>query len=30
VPWLWELPPVDRRYYPLYAAYVDLAIPFCT
>ena len=30
VPWLWELPPTDRRYYPLYAACVDLAIPFCT
>jgi len=30
VPWLWELPPTDRRYYPLYAACVDLEIPFCT
>lgn len=30
VPWLWELPPTDRRYYPLYAACVDLDIPFCT
>ncbi|MBP1632692.1 MAG: amidohydrolase 2 [Acidobacteria bacterium] len=30
VPWLWELPPTDRRYYPLYAACVDLGIPFCT
>jgi uncharacterized protein len=30
VPWLWELAPTDRRYYPLYAACVDLGIPFCT
>lgn len=29
LPWLWELPPTDRRYYPLYAACVDLGIPFC-
>lgn len=30
VPWLWELPPTDRRYYPLLATCVDLDIPFCT
>ena len=30
VPWFWEAPPTDRRYYPLYAACVDLGIPFCT
>ncbi|MEL6891807.1 MAG: amidohydrolase family protein [Actinomycetota bacterium] len=30
VPWLWELPPTDRRYYPLYTACVDLGVPFCT
>ncbi|MGI9603159.1 MAG: amidohydrolase family protein [Acidimicrobiales bacterium] len=30
VPWLWELPPTDRLYYPLYTACVDLGIPFCT
>jgi hypothetical protein len=30
VPWLWGLPPTDRRYYPLYAACVDAGIPFCT
>jgi uncharacterized protein len=30
VPWLWELPPTDRRFYPLFAACVDLGIPFCT
>ncbi|MCO4769392.1 MAG: amidohydrolase [Deltaproteobacteria bacterium] len=29
LPWLWELPPDDRRYYPLYAACVDLGVPFC-
>lgn len=30
VPWLWELPPNDRRYYPVYAACVDAGVPFCT
>jgi predicted TIM-barrel fold metal-dependent hydrolase len=30
VPWLWELPPNDRRYYPLYAECCELDIPFCT
>ena len=30
VPWLWNLPPDDRHYYPLYAACVELGIPFCT
>ncbi len=30
VPWLWRLPPTDRRYYPLFAACVDLGVPFCT
>ena len=29
LPWLWRLPPDDRRYYPLYAACIDLNIPFC-
>ena len=29
LPWLWRLPPNDRRYYPLYAACVDLGVPFC-
>jgi predicted TIM-barrel fold metal-dependent hydrolase len=29
VPWLWNLPPSDRRYYPLYAECVQLGIPFC-
>ena len=30
VPWLWGLPPNDRRFYPLYAECVELGIPFCT
>jgi predicted TIM-barrel fold metal-dependent hydrolase len=30
VPWLWGLPPNDRRYYPLYAACCDLGVPLCT
>ena len=30
VPWLWDIPPDDRRYYPLYAECVELSIPFCT
>ena len=30
VPWLWNLPPNDRRYYPILAACVELGIPFCT
>lgn len=30
VPWLWNLPPDDRRYYPLYAECCELGIPFCT
>ncbi len=30
VPWLWDLPPNDRRYYPVYAACVDLGVPVCT
>jgi predicted TIM-barrel fold metal-dependent hydrolase len=30
VPWLWDLPPDDRRYYPLYAECCELGIPFCT
>ena len=29
VPWLWNLPPDDRRYYPLYAECVELDVPFC-
>ncbi len=30
VPWLWDLPPNDRRYYPVYAACVEEGLPFCT
>ena len=30
VPWLWRAPPTDRRYYPLYAACVELGVPFFT
>ncbi len=30
LPWLWELPPDDRRYYPVYSTCVELGIPFCT
>lgn len=30
VPWLWEVPPTDRRYYPLYASCVELGVPFFT
>lgn len=30
LPWLWELPPTDRRFYPVFAACCELGIPFCT
>lgn len=30
VPWLWNLPPNDRRFYPLYATCVELGVPLCT
>lgn len=29
LPWLWNLPPDDRRYYPVYAECCELGIPFC-
>ncbi|MBZ0121764.1 MAG: amidohydrolase family protein [Sandaracinaceae bacterium] len=29
LPWIWGLPPNDRRYYPLYAECVELGVPFC-
>jgi uncharacterized protein len=29
LPWLWNLPPDDRRYYPLYAECCELGVPFC-
>ncbi|HET6503331.1 MAG TPA: amidohydrolase family protein [Amycolatopsis sp.] len=30
VPWVWNLPPNDRRYYPVYVACVEEDVPFCT
>ncbi|WP_244624801.1 amidohydrolase family protein [Pyruvatibacter mobilis] len=30
LPWLWEVPPTDRRFYPVYAACVEEGVPFCT
>jgi uncharacterized protein len=30
LPWLWDAAPTDRRFYPLYAACVELGVPFCT
>ncbi len=30
LPWLWGVPPTDRRYYPLFAECVELGVPFCT
>lgn len=30
IPWLWNKPPNDRLYYPLYVKCVELDIPFCT
>ncbi|MDA8017315.1 MAG: amidohydrolase family protein [Thermoanaerobaculia bacterium] len=30
LPWLWDLPPNDRRFYPVYSACVDVDVPFCT
>lgn len=29
LPWLWNLPPDDRRYYPVYAECVRQDVPFC-
>lgn len=29
LPWLWNLPPNHRLYYPLYAECIELGIPFC-
>jgi predicted TIM-barrel fold metal-dependent hydrolase len=29
IPWLWGLPPDDRRYYPIYSECVELDVPFC-
>jgi uncharacterized protein len=30
LPWLWEIPPTDRRFYPVYTACCELDVPFCT
>jgi predicted TIM-barrel fold metal-dependent hydrolase len=30
IPWLWEAPPTDRRYYPLFTTCVELGVPFFT
>jgi hypothetical protein len=30
VPWLWNLPPNDRRYYPIFAVCEELGVPLCT
>jgi uncharacterized protein len=30
VPWLWDLPPNHRLYYPVYAACIEAGVPFCT
>lgn len=29
LPWLWTLPPNDRRYYPVYVACAEAGVPFC-
>jgi uncharacterized protein len=29
LPWLWDLPPDDRRFYPDYVACVEMDVPFC-
>ena len=30
LPWLWERPPTDRLFYPVYSACCELGVPFCT
>lgn len=30
LPWLWEVPPTDPRFYPVYVACSELGVPFCT
>lgn len=30
LPWLWEKPPTDRLFYPVYTACCELGVPFCT
>jgi hypothetical protein len=30
LPWLWETPPTDRRFYPVFAECCEQGVPFCT
>jgi hypothetical protein len=30
LPWLWELPPTDRRFYPVLSECCELGVPYCT
>ena len=30
LPWLWDVPPTDRRFYPVYVACCEAGVPFCT
>lgn len=30
LPWLWDAPPTDRRFYPVYVACCEANVPFCT
>ena len=30
LPWLWERPPTDPLFYPVYTACCELGVPFCT
>lgn len=30
LPWLWEAPPTDRCFYPVYVACCEAGVPFCT
>jgi uncharacterized protein len=30
LPWLWEVPPTDRRFYPVFTACCEAGVPFCT
>jgi predicted TIM-barrel fold metal-dependent hydrolase len=30
LPWLWEVPPTDRRFYAVYIACIEEGVPFCT
>jgi hypothetical protein len=30
LPWLWEVPPTDRRFYPILAECCELGVPWCT